>query len=149
MSILFEYMEGFSDEEISQWENTRPKRTCLYCKEQLPPSSFRKHSHSKDNLDTRCKSCLKIHSKIRDNLRSIAPSKPEFCECCGRVPNVWHIDHDHKTLEIRGWLCDQCNAGIGQLGDTVESVKKALTYLKRCRKEYNKRNAWIVKEKEN
>jgi len=145
MPTLLKYFENFDDKQISQWEETLPKRMCLYCKKNLPSSAFTKHSHSRDNLDTRCKKCVRKNQKLRKKLRSIAPPKPEFCECCGKIPKKWNIDHDHKTLEIRGWICDQCNAGIGQLGDTVESIKKALKYLERCRKAYNIRNIWMTK----
>ena len=39
------------------------------------------------------------------------------------------LDHDHATHNFRGWLCDGCNIGISRLGDTLEGVKAALTYL--------------------
>ena len=40
-----------------------------------------------------------------------------------------HVDHDHLTKGVRGLLCWKCNIGIGLLGDSVESLKKALDYL--------------------
>jgi hypothetical protein len=40
------------------------------------------------------------------------------------------IDHDHKTNTIRGVLCDNCNKGIGLLGDTREGLLRAVAYLK-------------------
>lgn len=40
-----------------------------------------------------------------------------------------HIDHDHKTGEVRGIICNRCNMGIGHLGDNPEIVKKALKWL--------------------
>ena len=62
--------------------------------------------------------------------------KPTHCECCGRLPtncgagkNVLVEDHCHETGKFRGWLCNRCNTGIGQLGDTHEGVLKALEYL--------------------
>ena len=35
------------------------------------------------------------------------------------------------NMEFRGVLCNRCNISIGALGDTIESVQKALDYLKR------------------
>lgn len=92
---------------------------------------FPRHSLYKDNLDMRCRDCIKQHSKIRKELHKNAPSKPEFCECCGKIPRKWCLDHDHKTDKFRGWLCDKCNTGIGKLGDNLEGVMKAVKFLKR------------------
>ena len=39
------------------------------------------------------------------------------------------VDHDHKTGEVRGMLCHQCNAGLGLLGDDAESIRDTLQYL--------------------
>lgn len=43
----------------------------------------------------------------------------------------WSVDHCHASGRIRGLLCNQCNRGLGMLGDTVESLQKALDYLKK------------------
>lgn len=54
------------------------------------------------------------------------------CSICRRSPSGrWglYIDHDHETGKIRGLLCSGCNAGLGQLGDTAESVYRAYLYL--------------------
>lgn len=58
---------------------------------------------------------------------------PTNCESCGRllVAGKTHLDHDHATGKFRGWLCNGCNLAIGTLGDTIESVSRALAYLKR------------------
>lgn len=40
------------------------------------------------------------------------------------------VDHDHVTNKIRGILCRQCNRSLGQLGDSIESIERVLTYLK-------------------
>lgn len=105
-------------------------KICLYCKVEKPLSSFPKHSHYKDNLDSRCRECVKSQSAARKNLHKKAPPKPALCECCGKVPKKWALDHDHTNNEIRGWLCDHCNTGIGKLGDDIDGVAKALAYLK-------------------
>jgi hypothetical protein len=51
------------------------------------------------------------------------------CQICESTQNLCY-DHDHKTMEFRGVLCRSCNKAIGQLGDTVESLEKAVNYLK-------------------
>ena len=39
------------------------------------------------------------------------------------------VDHCHGSGKIRGLLCNNCNRGLGLLGDTKESLKKVLDYL--------------------
>lgn len=39
------------------------------------------------------------------------------------------VDHCHVTGKIRGLLCSRCNRGIGFLGDSVTSLKRAISYL--------------------
>lgn len=64
------------------------------------------------------------------------PTRPEpaVCECCGKANSdgrALSLDHCHISGVFRGWLCGACNLGLGKLGDTVESVQRALDYLKR------------------
>lgn len=82
----------------------------------------------------------------RRNLRRVCGTTPEqyddllaaqdgTCACCeadspGRGENFF-VDHDHNTVSVRGLLCYGCNLGIGLLGDSIESVQRALEYLKR------------------
>ena len=59
-------------------------------------------------------------------------TKPKECECCGQSSEKsLVVDHCHNTLRFRGWLCEQCNHGIGKLGDNLEGVKKAVEYLEK------------------
>ena len=90
---------------------------------------FPKHSLYKDNLDMRCRECIKKHQKIRKQLHKDAPPRPKVCQCCGEIPRKWCLDHDHKTDKFRGWLCDKCNTGIGKLGDDLKGLKRAVKYL--------------------
>lgn len=63
---------------------------------------------------------------------------PQACECCGRDPRAARrgneslcLDHDHVTGRFRGWLCHNCNLGIGLLGDGELGLERALRYLRR------------------
>lgn len=58
------------------------------------------------------------------------------CAICGRKQpngnsNVFHVDHDHTTGQVRGILCSSCNIGIGSLGDDARIVYAAFKYLER------------------
>jgi len=45
-------------------------------------------------------------------------------------PKMFAVDHDHETNKIRGLLCNECNRGLGLLGDTLNSITKARDYIK-------------------
>lgn len=51
-----------------------------------------------------------------------------LCQLCGNRP-AEAVDHCHATGLFRGFLCGLCNRGIGMLGDTLDSVRKAVVYL--------------------
>lgn len=62
----------------------------------------------------------------------LAHPPAEACEICGvTVENKkLCLDHNHETGELRGWLCNGCNSGLGHFGDNPETIVKALAYLK-------------------
>jgi len=109
-------------------------KKCIYCKKEKTLNDFPKHSLYKDRLDTRCKKCVKSQAEIRRKLHKSAPERPDVCECCGKVPIKWCLDHDHKDDTFRGWICDRCNTGIGKLGDNISGLNKAVAYLCKSRK---------------
>ena len=54
------------------------------------------------------------------------------CAICGRPPKPGkslHVDHDHETGYVRGLLCFNCNAALGQLDDDLGRIERALTYV--------------------
>jgi hypothetical protein len=50
------------------------------------------------------------------------------CALCPEEPTC--IDHDHDTGIVRGILCRQCNGALGKLGDSVESLMRAVEYVR-------------------
>lgn len=60
-----------------------------------------------------------------------------ICKGAELTNSRFSVDHDHACCPgrkscgycIRGLLCRQCNAGIGNLGDSVETLEAAMLYL--------------------
>jgi hypothetical protein len=42
-----------------------------------------------------------------------------------------HVDHDHRSGQIRGLLCGKCNKAIGLLDDHPQLAESAAKYLRR------------------
>jgi len=56
-----------------------------------------------------------------------------LCALCGTTivkhERKTHIDHNHRTEEIRGLLCEACNIGLGMFKDCKDVLLKAIEYL--------------------
>ena len=123
--------------------------TCSVCNTLKPNTEFSFYQDRLTNngyrlmVNTNCRDCSKMRSKERSAIKKkfkhlVAPAFGTSCECCGKpVYRNWQLDHDHDTGEFRGWLCKQCNTGLGNLGDTFESIMLAAEYLIRARNNSN------------
>lgn len=58
--------------------------------------------------------------------------KPPICTICQKTNNRRIVvDHDHNTDEIRGWLCDKCNMGLGYLSDDEDTILRLAEYVRK------------------
>jgi len=53
------------------------------------------------------------------------------CAICGREAPE-HVDHEHRTGEVRDILCFNCNGGLGQFRDSTDFLRHAAAYLEQC-----------------
>ena len=52
------------------------------------------------------------------------------CELCGGVSaRALHMDHNHLTGKIRGFLCHNCNLGLGLFKDNVDVLTRAIIWI--------------------
>jgi len=116
-------------------------RVCSKCSTEFPLNEtfFSRNQSTNTGGDKyfrpECKACTKKATQGKSKAFKLAgkPERPSLgtpCDLCKRVDRKLVFDHDHITLEHRGWLCDNCNRSIGMIGDTVESLEKAILYLK-------------------
>ena len=116
-------------------EDTQTVQTkvCSKCQIKKPLTSFQTDKRGTRNV---CIKCRNFHQNIasRGKRKWLKEGKkiPNNCDCCGKTTDEVVFDHDHKTFEHRGWLCHQCNQGIGLLGDNISGLQKAVRYLKEC-----------------
>jgi hypothetical protein len=127
-------------------------KRCNRCGIVKHEESFAKNQYRKNNVIVRrayCKDCGKKIKPISTKLRKAYVEKnpkPEMgvdfkCPVCTRITTPWHknqicLDHNHETGEIRGWLCGDCNASMGRLGDNVTTLERAIKWIKGELKNY-------------
>ena len=51
------------------------------------------------------------------------------CAICRHWERDLVFDHDHKSGEFRGFLCNQCNIGLGLFRDKPTKMAQAVFYL--------------------
>lgn len=55
------------------------------------------------------------------------PCANRGCNYAGEL----HLDHDHETGLVRGWLCGSCNRALGLLKDNAQTIQGLANYLKK------------------
>ena len=123
-------------------------KRCPKCREYKTMDNFHssKGKHKdKSGLSAQCRSCLGVKDLEIHRFVGIPRLKSETerrwrygkeyekgvsgnCEICGSYL-ASHIDHDHITGKVRGFLCRRCNIGLGQFQDNKEFLYKAISYL--------------------
>ena len=108
-------------------------KACRKCHEEKSLDLFNKKL-SASGVDIKqpyCRACQASNGLIMSRIHMSAPIKPEVCDCCRKESHTLVLDHDHSTNLFRGWVCYRCNSGIGSLGDDIEGLENALTYLRK------------------
>lgn len=86
-----------------------------------------------------CKSCKSHVNRLGryhidpDAYETLLKSQNYRCAICESEleleRNKSVIDHDHKTNEVRGILCRECNSGLGKFRDSNGLLAQAAKYL--------------------
>lgn len=126
------------EREPSKEHNGKVK-VCYMCKQSLPATEEFYHYNTnnkgaRDRFKHRCKKCVSEAKQVVQTLRKTAPPLYQCCPICDvdfdtlDSKNI-HLDHCSNTNTFRGWLCKNCNVGLGMLGDNIEGLESALRYL--------------------
>ena len=113
---------------------------CKKCGVRQPPENFQ-HMESGE-IKRKCRACQKKHSQIITRLKKevASPKTDHSCPICHlglhelaahgqKKLQQWVLDHCHETETFRGWICFNCNSGLGSFSDSVEIAKRAVIYL--------------------
>lgn len=132
-------------------------RPCSSCGRPFGKQWFHRDRRSSTGYGGKCKACISVYQAGRADHRRwnrimarYGLSQGEYmklldinglgCGICAStdapafasgVP-IWNVDHCHHSGRVRGLLCGACNSGLGFLGDTSDSVSRAVDYLRRA-----------------
>lgn len=138
--------------------NTKTHKSCPICGELKERSEFYKWKSRQDGLTAYCKSCFNNKNKkwqaenpdklpglqqtrISHRKRNFGISENDYaqmlvdqnnsCAICKKEIG-WEaaVDHCHATNKVRGLLCRKCNLGLGGFKDNIETIRKAIAYVK-------------------
>jgi Recombination endonuclease VII len=122
---------------------------CPQCKEVKPVAEFGSNRAKKSGLTAYCKPCHTIvtrENKIKkfgsernyllqyrygiteDDFERMLARQGGLCAICQVVPGTF-VDHCHRTGDVRGVLCFNCNNGLGHFGDNTVLLELAALYL--------------------
>lgn len=127
-------------------------KTCTECGATQKPEAFSKSPTSRDGRRGKCRSCVKEEDAVRyrdevqetlflrrygitlDDYAQMLKRQGGKCALCATdTPSGrWGrfvVDHCHTTGRVRGLLCNSCNVALGRLGDSPESIQRALAYV--------------------
>jgi hypothetical protein len=113
---------------------------CTRCKAEKPGTSefFPPHNKKRNGLDSWCRACRSEYrnancrgayrGSISDEALAKLKATTKECVICG-VEETLVVDHDHKTGQVRGMLCNHCNRGLGHFRDDPTLLEFAAQYL--------------------
>ena len=106
---------------------------CKECHRILPLTAFTTHTLRVDGayyLLKICRECKTMVESERWAMKKNVLPKPDRCDCCHKDKKLQR-DHIHGATTFRGWVCRNCNTGMGALGDNLEGLLRAAIYLEK------------------
>lgn len=113
-------------DRVTQWQKANPERVAA--------NRARRRARPGVKLKEREGHLLRKYGITQADYDALLAKQRGGCAICGRKPTgkmSLHVDHDHSddNRRIRGLLCFRCNNALGDLGDDVAHLGKAIAYL--------------------
>lgn len=103
-------------------------------KGRIRSSIYRKQNPEAFKLGVKLSSYKKQGIKItKEEYKNLYDMQNGYCAICGNHRSYQKkdlsLDHCHNTKKVRGFLCDNCNTGIGKFKDNIDIMLKAIQYI--------------------
>lgn len=101
---------------------------CALCDTEIRGHAHRRYCSS--YCRQRVASLKKVFGLSVEDYRSLLADAGGVCPICKNTVVRWHVDHNHRTGEVTGVVCDSCNVGaLSRTFHDVSFVKSLLAYL--------------------
>jgi len=118
-----------------EWRLKNPDKFAVsqtkYRKKNQAKTTAKQKEWRKNNPDKAKNILIKSrHGITLEQYNLMLKEQNNMCKICSSEEKLY-IDHDHKTMKIRGLLCNSCNKGLGLFYDSIESIERAIKYLEK------------------
>lgn len=120
------------DRHTPEWKAAYKAKAAERARQDLPAkaAASREYYHKRGGFWTR----LKYHYGIsQEDYSAMLGEQRACCKGCGvrLEPRTLQccVDHDHTTGEVRGLLCSGCNKAVGNVKDSVSTLRRLAEYL--------------------
>jgi hypothetical protein len=77
----------------------------------------------------------RVYGMTLEDYDSMLVQQEHKCKICktpdaGGKHKKFYVDHCHKTGKVRGLLCTGCNLALGGFRDNIDTLSRAILYLK-------------------
>ena len=90
-------------------------------------------NRAKQSEALKLKRALSRYGVTPDHYEQLLAAQDGRCGICNGTEtydrNRFCIDHDHKTGQVRGLLCNRCNKALGGFKDDISTLVYATEYL--------------------
>lgn len=134
------------------------ERVCVKCKQRRSLHCFLLNSRSLNGRVRVCDTCASSRSAARyrsvmtkdpteiprrsrdaylkhkygitqANYETMRDAQNNQCAVCQAAGIVLFVDHDHETGRIRSLLCNDCNLALGHVNDSIEVLRRLISYV--------------------
>ena len=112
---------------------------CVLDVDEFEPNQRNKHGLVRRPSCRQCRTDIDKRAPKSAQAKQMAKSRPKKgtafkCPICQKRSIVGVTarivaDHNHHTGDIRDWICDSCNTGLGRFKNGKDCLKDALAYL--------------------
>lgn len=115
----YEDNKAHVNKKAAEWRRLNPEK-----RKAIAIAWNRRHPDQRKHYQLVC-----LYGISLDEYRSLLSEQGGKCALCRRAKRRLCVDHCHDTGVVRGLLCVPCNGALGKLGDTSESLARAVAYL--------------------